>query len=423
MSVAELKSIPDYVEIHACRVCGSEILRPIYSLGNHYVSDFISKEEIGTRGIKCPIELVQCNHCSLVQLKHTARQDFLYTRHYWYKSGVTTTMRKALKDIVESASKAVSLQSGDTVLDIGSNDGTLLRYYYWGLKKVGVEPATNLAKEGKEGLHTFINDFWSYDSYEKHGCQPAKVITAIGMFYDLDNPNQFIADIAQALHPEGVFIAQLMCLGNMINTCDIGNLAHEHLEFYTLQSLEYLFDSHGLEIYDVETNKTNGESYRFYVRHIGCETVKAKYPQGAAARLRYIRLQEEEFTEGFFTRFFNKVEHNRKLIRDYIFNRVAEGKKVWVYGASTKGNTIAQWLGLDHTIIEAARDLSKEKHGKYMIGTNIPIKSPEEFAAAKPAFALVLPYAFVNEFVKLEYEWREVHGGKFIVPLPELEVI
>lgn len=418
----ETITIPDYTEIHACRVCNSSTLKPLYSLGDQYVSDFLTKEEIGTKGIKCPIDLVQCNHCSLVQLKHTARQDFLYTRHYWYKSNQTETMKKALKDVVVSACKAVNLYSGDTVLDIGSNDGTLLRNYYWGLKKVGVEPALNLAKEGKVGLDCFINDFWSFETYEKKGCQPAKVITACGMFYDLDNPNDFIADVKQALHRDGVFIAQLMCLGNMINTNDVGNLAHEHLEFYTLASLEYLFDRHGLEIYDIETNNVNGQSYRLFVRHISSD-VKAKFPQGAAARMRYIRLEEEKFhSKAFFDSYFAQLEHNKGLVVDYIKARVSEGKKVWCYGMSTKGNVILQHLGLDSSLIEAASDISTEKQGKYTVGTNIPIKSHEEFRAANPEFTMILPYAFRNELMKNEEAWHTA-GGRFILPLPSLEVL
>lgn len=423
-SAAEMiKAIPDYTEIKACRVCGSSILKPIYSLGNHFVSDFLAKEDLDTKGIKCPIELVQCNHCTLVQLKHTARQDFLYTRHYWYKSGVTETMKKALKDVVTSAMNVVDLRGGDTVLDIGSNDGTLLRNYPWGVKKIGVEPASNLAKEGKEGLDVFINDFWSFEKYADRGCQPAKVITACGMFYDLEDPTTFIWDVKQALANNGVFVAQLMCLGNMINTYDIGNLAHEHLEFYTLASLEFLFERNGLEIFDIETNNINGQSYRLFVRHIGSK-VTSKYPRGAAARLRYIRLDEEKFSNSFFFKdYFTKMEQNRDIVRNYIQARVNEGKKIWIYGASTKGNTIAQFLDLDTSLIEAARDISKEKQGKYMVGTKIPIKSPQEFREAKPEFALVLPYAFVNEFIRDEYEWRTINQGRFIKPLPELEVI
>ncbi len=419
----QLEAVPDYKTITECRACHSTTLKSLYSLGTHYVSDFLSKEDLETKGVKCPIELVQCNHCSLVQLRHTARQDFLYTRHYWYRSGVTETMKKALKDVVDAACRSVELYGDETVLDIGSNDGTLLRYYPWRVKKVGVEPAINLAAEGKKDLHCFINDFWDADKYFARGCQPAKVITACGMFYDLDDPNLFIADVARALHKDGIFIAQLMCLGNMINTCDVGNLAHEHLEFYTLQSLEYLFDKHGLEIYDVETNKTNGESYRFFIRHIGSD-VKSKFPKGAAARLRYIRLEEEKFTsKAFYDSYFKTMEQNRDVVRNFIEARVNAGKKVWIYGASTKGNTIAQWLNLSPNLITAARDISKEKQGKYMVGTKIPIKSPEEFREAKPDFALCMPYSFVGEFVKQEHEWHDIQQNKFIIPLPSLEVI
>ena len=159
----------DYTTRKTCRVCDSKNLVPLFSLGTQFVSDFITKEEIGIKGIKCPIDLVMCDKCTLVQLKHTARQDFLYTRHYWYRSGVTETMRKALLEVTRTAVKCVELCPGDVVLDIGSNDSTLLRSYPSdrGLVRVGVEPAANLQDEGKQGIDILINDFWSYESYVK----------------------------------------------------------------------------------------------------------------------------------------------------------------------------------------------------------------------------------------------------------------
>ena len=261
-----------YTTRETCRVCGSTNLTPLFSLGEQYVSNFVDQHAINF-GCKVPIDIELCNDCTLVQAKHTAPQEILYARHYWYRSGVTDTMRTALRDITRTAERVAGLKAGDVVLDIGSNDGTLLwSYCVEGLIKVGVEPAKNLVEEGAVGVDIFYNSFWGYEQYsiilkQKTIYSKAKVITAIGMFYDLEDPNQFIRDVAKALHPDGVFIAQLMCLKNMINLNDVGNLAHEHLEFYSIQSLAYLFGKYGLEIDDLEVNDVNGESYRLYVRH------------------------------------------------------------------------------------------------------------------------------------------------------------
>lgn len=215
-------------ERSTCRACGASSLTPIFSLGTQYVNDFPLPADM-YKAPRVPITLDLCNECTLVQLRHTAPQELLYTRHYWYRSGVTDTMRAALRDITATIEDLVDLRAGDVVLDIGSNDGTLLRSYSVpGLHTVGVEPATNLAEEGAKGVKTFINDFWPSAAYT---CKPAKAITAIGMFYDLEDPNPFIAAIADNLSDDGLFVAQLMCLRNMVELGDVGNFAHDQLDW------------------------------------------------------------------------------------------------------------------------------------------------------------------------------------------------
>lgn len=407
-----------YKSIEKCRVCGSFQLEFLYSLGELYISDFVEEPD---QGIKAPLTMVMCQHCSLVQLKDTAPQELLYTRFYWYRSGVTDTMKKALRDITRSIEERISLQAGDIVLDIGSNDGTMLRTYeVEGIVTVGVEPASNLAEAGKKDLDYFINDFWIYDNYKETVGKKAKVITAIGMFYDMDDPNQFIRDAALALEDDGMFVAQLMCLKNMLDTNDVGNICHEHLEFYSLSSLEFLLDRNGFELIDMEFNHVNGGSYRVYA---GLKGGNPPHIDGAKERLEKFRAEEEGMdTKEVHKAFYQRIEENKKKCVEFIKGEVANGKKVWVYGASTKGNTILQYYGLDHTLIEAASERSPEKWGKYTVGTNIPIVSEEEARKAQPDYFLVLPYAFFDEFYAREEEWRK-NGGQFIVPLPEFRIV
>lgn len=403
--------------ITKCRACYGEELTYLFSLGNQYVSDFVDRDKV-TSGHRCPIELVLCPRCTLVQAKYTAPQDFLYTRKYWYRSGVTETMRNALKDVVEAAMRSVRLKEGDVVLDIGSNDGTLLRNYPSSLRRVGVEPANNLAtEENYEGLE-LIHDFWDRESYRRKLVgKKAKVITACGMFYDLEDPNKFISDVAWALSRDGVFIAQLMCLKNMIDVGDVGNFAHEHLEFYSLRSLDFLLDKYGMEICDLETNAVNGQSYRLFIRH---KSRSVPYEWVEEARTREHCLNSQEFYE----RLFRSFEDNRKKTLDLLRSIRAEGKSVWVYGASTKGNVILQYYGIDSILVNGAAERSPEKWGKFTVGTGIEIFSEEYARNQNPDYMLVLPYAFLSEFVEREKneEWRR-RGGKFIVPLPEVHVV
>lgn len=439
----------DYTTRTTCRVCGSTDLAPLFSLGNQYVSNFVEADQVCS-GPQCPIDIELCNDCTLVQAKHTAPQEFLYTRHYWYRSGVTQTMRNALADVAKSAKRVVNLKPGDVVLDIGSNDGTLLRSYSVpDLITMGVEPAENLWEEGSRGITRLVKNFWKVGEYDgkplieqdDKGCgyypPPGgfKAITALGMFYDLEDPNQFIADVAKVLHPEGVFIAQLMCLKQTLEKKDVGNFAHEHLEFYSLRSLDILLKRHGLQMFDVEENNVNGGSYRLYIRHTepGVKPATDGY-----RRLSGYMLAEEEpglalHDPNTYLSFFQELERGKAKVMDFIRKEVAAGKRVWIYGASTKGNVILQYYGLRYTpyygdlmerpsLIEAAADRSPEKWGKYTVGTGIPIKSEEDFRKANPNYALVMPYAFINEFIQRESAWLE-GGGKFIVPLPEPRVI
>ena len=406
-----------YTTRTTCRVCGSYDLTPLFSLGKQYVSDFPKSGEIPKN--KVPIDLEQCNSCSLVQAKHTAPQDFMYSRFYWYRSGVTETMRTALRYVASRAEGY--LEPSNIILDIGSNDGTLLRSYkdkelYY---RVGVEPATNLKEEGSQDIDCFINDFWSYDAYAQDMFGKAKVVTALGMFYDLEDPNQFIGDIAKVLHKDGVFIAQLMCLQDTLEKYDVGNFAHEHLEFYTLESLEYLYRQHGLEIFDIERNEVNGGSYLIFAGH---QWVESFTPE-AGVRIQSIREDERKLRDhNTFAQFRRTIEANRANVLDLFHSLKKQGKSVWVYGASTKGNVLLQYYGLDASLITGAVERSPEKYGRVTVGTNIPIYDEEYARSQNPDYFLVLPYAFIDEFVEREQAFRR-RGGRFIVPLPELRVI
>lgn len=402
--------VPAIIEHTKCRLCGSDNLEFIFSVGNQYINDFVPADRIG-QGMRAPLDLVMCNTCTLIQLKHTAPQELLYSRHYWYRSGVTETMRTALRDVASAVENEVSLKEGDAVLDIGANDGTLLAAYSQpGLIRIGCEPADNLVGLLSEKTNYVMHDFWTYESYVAHAARwsagKCKAITALGMFYDLEDPNKFIGDAAKALAPGGVFVAQLMCLASMVKQNDLGNICHEHIEYYSLESLRYLFEHNGLEIFRIEENEVNGGSYRIFARHLD---------KGSIAF-------DEKFTVADLIAFHQRIDDNKRKCVEFIEQEVARGKIVYVYGASTKGNVILQYYGLDTKLITAAAERSPEKFGKYTVGSWIPIVSEEEARAKQPDYFLVLPWAFFGEFHKREANWLS-KGGKFIVPLPEFRIV
>lgn len=398
-----MKPLLTYTTRKTCRLCGGGKLKKILSFGNLYVSSFVRKDDKNLP--RAPLELVLCQNrrCSLLQLKHTAPQEIMYSRHYWYRSGLNKVITDDLKEITKKAQTLAKTKKGDVVLDIGANDGALLDYYPKKYIRIGCEPANNLQKDLRRSADYVIHDFWNQKSYEKLGLPKAKIVTAIGMFYDMENPNQFIADAQKIMADDGIFIAQLMTLKPMIEKNDLGNICHEHLEFYSYPSLSYLFEKNGLEIFKVEENAINGGSYRLFAK---------KFRKGS------ITHKEPKFNYGAFAK---RVEANRKKTVDFIAREVAKGKKVYGYGASTKGNTILQYYGLDAKLITAIADKSPEKWRKHTVGTNIPIMS-EEQARKKADYFLVLPWAFIEAFIKRERIWLK-RGGKFIVSIPEFKVI
>ena len=414
--------------INNCRVCGFEKLTPILSLGDLYISDFLEENEMN-EAEKAPLELVLCNEndggCGLLQLKHTVSNEVMY-RRYWYLSGTNKTMTDELNGIAAKVESLISFEPEDFVMDIGANDGTLLRgYKFSGLNLIGFEPAKNLEKYNSVGTTKIINNFFGYEAWQKEfGDKKAKAITAIAMFYDLDDPNQFVGDIAKCLDKDGVFIIQMAYLPSMLVKNMFDNICHEHLEYYSLLSLENLLKRHNLEVFDVELNDINGGSFRIYIKHQdGGQSIKI--PEGAQKRTEDLRKYETELglnNRKIYDDFVMRVEEIKRKISNFIKEETEKGKKIYVYGASTKGNTLLQYFNLDNTLITAAAERNPAKWGKKTVGTNIPIISEEQARKEKPDYFLILPWHFIKEFKERETEYIK-SGGKFIVPLPEFEII
>ena len=393
-------------KINHCLLCKNKNIKEVFSLGNLFVSNFVKKKDI-TKGIKAPLNLVHCKNCSLIQLSHIAPQEIVYRRFYWYRSGVTKTMQSGLYNIFKESLNYVKLKKNDVVLDIGANDGTLLSHYKRKkFKTIGCEPAKNLHIFLQKNCDFLIKNFWDKIELDKvllkNQLKKPKIITAIGMFYDLEKPNKFIKDAADSLDKDGIFIAQLMCLKTMMRMNDLGNICHEHIEFYSLKSLKFLFEKNGLEIFKLEENDINGGSYRIYCR---------KFKRGS------IKLKNEN-VQKLMKEFVKRVKVNKKMTINFIDKKIRQGKKIFLYGASTKGNTVLQYYGLNHDKIPFAAEKSPEKWGKYTIGTGIKI-IPEKIARnINPDYFFVTPWGFVKEFIERERKWLK-KGGSFIVPFPK----
>lgn len=401
--------------IEECRSCKSRKLSNVFSLGKSFLSDFVKGN---SKPPKYSLSLTMCRNCSLLQLKHTAPSSLLYTEHYGYKSGINQTMQNELKEIVEKGIALSKEQKKLVVVDIGTNDGTLLGFYPKRYERIGVEPIKKLARECRKNANTVINDFFNYVSFEKAmGNKKADIVTAISCFYDMEDPNVFVSDVTKILDEDGLFVIQQNYLVKMLTQNAFDNIVHEHLEYYSLISLQNLLKRHNLEVFDLELRELNGGSFRTYIGFKGKRPISIKvYEQMELEKL--IDLSRKKI----YTDFAKRIRQNKKEVYKFIKSQVNEGKKIYVYGASTRGNSLLQYFGLDKKLIEKAVERNAEKWGTKIASVGIPIISEEQARQEKPDYMLVLPWFFKEEFLKREKSYLE-NGGHFIFPLPILEVV
>ena len=404
--------------VDSCRICGASDFEDAFSLGMQVVKDFSDLPNDNSR--KGPLDLILCNNCGFLQLRHTYSKEYLYT-HYWYKSGTSPTMISELGDIVRNAINRVNLYDQDLVIDIGANDGTLLKQYKNpNLTKVGFEPS-NLWKYGQSSTTTIINDYFSAESFfERFEGKKAKIITSIAMFYDLDNPNKFVDDIKSVLEPTGVWVVQMNYLGLMIKNLGYDNVCHEHVGYYSLVTMESLLSRNNMEIFDIALNDVNGGSFRLYIKHSNDNTKKIN-----TEMIAHIKTEESNMniTKASTYAYFNERINAQRQQLNLILNELLKNeKKILIYGASTRGLVILEYCGIDSNIIKYATDKNSDKWGKYLSGTGIKIISLEEYRNMNPDYLLVLPYQYATEIASQEKEFL-ANGGSIIIPLPEPKIL
>lgn len=411
-----------------CRVCEGQI-ETVFSLREQYVSNFVSLEQ--PDGLRAPLDLVLCTRCGLLQLRHTVPAETMY-KNYWYRSGTNQTMRTALANIANQAESLIHLQKGDSVLDIGCNDGTLLSSYKTKeIYRIGFDPAENLTVFSRKVADKVFNGFFEAEPFLNDpglGGKRPKIVTSIAMFYDLEDPNKFVSNLKKVMDPNGVWVMQMSYLPLMLKQHDFGNICHEHLEYYSLESLEYLLKLHGFELSDAVLNDVNGGSLRAYIRNRDADERAfgdAAYREQAASRLAVLRDHENKLDlhkPPIYREFGMWVERIKQDVSSFVVEQTKRGKKICVYGASTKGNTMLQYFGLDHRLITCASERNPDKWGKVTVGTRIPIVSEADARSARPDCFLVLPWHFLEEFREREKDYL-LGGGRFLVPLPHFTLI
>ncbi|MBI5458044.1 methyltransferase domain-containing protein [Candidatus Kaiserbacteria bacterium] len=410
-----------YKNISRCRICGNEQLKEVLNLGEQYLSSSFVKNNDDVDEVsktRVPLTLLLCDICGLVQLRETVDRDLMY-RSYFYRSGVNPMMRDALADVTRDIKAHANLKEGDSVLDIGCNDGTMLTYFPITMRRIGMDPAQNINRSSLDPSITVIQDYFSADKARAaNGGEFFKVVSSIAMFYDLDDPNAFVSEVKSVLAQGGTWCVQLSYLATTIQTMNFYDICHEHLLYYSLRTLKFLMERHDLKIIDASQNDVNGGSLRFFAVH-------ADDPRDVSPGMREIEQAEQVLRlseKATYEQFAASIEQLKRTTLDFLEAEKKAGGTVVGLGASTKGNVLLQYFGITKEMLPAISDRYAEKVGLRTLGTDIRVVSEEEARDMKPSAMLVLIWFFKDELLKREKQYLE-DGGKLFFPMPYPHVV
>ena len=409
-----------------CRICGTSALTKVIDIGEQFLQgSFIKPEKELPPMRKILTSLVRCdptideNACGLLQMAHSVPPEILYSA-YWYRSGTNKTMHDHMQGIARESSALLS-KAEARVLDIGSNDGTLLSYYPDTYIRMGIDPA-DVALESPKDIKVIQDLFPSEQLLKEIQGKPFDIISCIAMFYDLEDPTNFVKNVKNILSDDGLWVFEMSYMPSMLELNSYDTICHEHLEYYSLSVLEHILRKTDLKLIKAELNDINGGSIRCYATHSdNFKFDKSEYMQ------QVISLRRKEFdleldTDKPYKDFQDRIEKHREELSALLTKLKFEGKTIHIYGASTKGNTILQWCGIDNSTIDYAAERNPEKYGAKTLGTEIPIISEAESREMNPDYYLVLPWHFKKEFLIREKQSLE-KGIGFIFPLPIIEVV
>ncbi len=407
-----------------CRVCGNEQLEPVIDLGDQYLSSiFPDSLDYRYEVPRSRLDLALCvkreGTCGLLQLARRHDISAMYAA-YPYTSSTNTSMRRILGDVAQAGRAAADLGPGDLVLDIGGNDGTLLSFLGdEDLDLLTIDPARNVEPVFASERYRQVRTFFSAQTFREAADRRARLVFSVAMYYHLDDPLSFAHDVSEVLDDDGVWVIQMAYLPAMLETNMYDNVVHEHAGYYAARHMQWIMERAGLEVFDVTLNDVYGGSFRTFVKRAG----NPRFP--ATDRLAAVLRSEDGlglFEPATYTDFQRRIEGTRGELVARCREIVHRGETIWVYGASTKGNTILQFCGLGSGELVAAADANPFKIGKYIVGSDVPILSEDEMRAAHPRWLLALPYSFVEAFMERERDL--VAGGtRFIVPLPEVRTL
>jgi hypothetical protein len=410
-----------YHQLEQCRICSCRTLTPFLDLGEQELTGVFpaSADRKLTKG---PLVLLLCDRCHLVQLSHAYDLDELYGDNYGYRSGLNASMVNHLKRKVASLKRQCPLEDHDMVVDIGSNDGTTLGFYpQKAVNLIGIDPSARKFRHYYRPDIHLIEDFFSAERFfQEFGSRArAKIITSIAMFYDLEDPTDFMNQVARILADDGIWHFEQSYMPEMLRLSAYDTVCHEHLEYYRLHQIKWMTDRTDLKIIDVAFNDVNGGSFAVTVAKRG-----APYPEAEEIIHAILSTEANEGLDELppYEAFRQRVFWHRERLLDELFDIKRHGRSIHGYGASTKGNVILQFCGIDADLLECIAEVNETKFGCVTPGTHIPIVSEEESKRRQPDYYLVLPWHFRNNLIERERHFIQ-KGGKMVFPLPKVDIV
>ncbi len=405
-----------------CKICSSEDPQLFLSLGKTpLANNFVPKEHLEKEEPYFPLEACFCNHCKLVQLNYVVPPELMF-KHYVYVSSTTKMFREHFTKMAEDLTQRFGLTKHSLVVDIGSNDGLLLKgFKNLGVKIYGVEPADNLARQANaEGIAT-LNEFFSAESVKQIIAEKGKadVVTANNVFAHIEDIHAVTKNVKALLKDDGVFVIEVAYLVDMMKNMTFDAIYHEHIYSYSLTPLVYFFEEvQGMSVFDVEHVTTHGGSLRVYVKKQEGKWEIAPSVQQMLAEEKYFGIHEQKTYEHFAA----KVNKSKEALVNYITLLKSQGKKIAGYGAPAKTTTLLHFCGLGNKELDYIVDDNPLKAGLYTPGNHIPVVSSGKLREEKPDYVLLLAWNFANEIVQKNKEHQE-NGIKFIAPFPEPKII
>jgi hypothetical protein len=404
--------------INKCRNCQGSHLKYLFSLGKlSYTGKFPKNNKINIK--KTDVTLVICANCSLVQLNHIYDMQYLYNQDYGYRTGINKTMTTHMKKIKKMLCAKAKIKSGDFVLDIASNDGTLLNFYNKNITKVGIDPLVTRYKKFYKNIEYKIPDFFSFNLIKKFKIKKKfKIITALSVFYDIENPNKFLKDVNSSLDDNGIFLLEYADLFSIIKYKMFDTICQEHITYYSTKVILKILNKNKLRIFDIKRNTINGGSVQYFI----CKK-NAKFNTNINSLKSIIKEESRLKLENINTykKFFRSIIAIKIKLLNYLDNLIENDKTIHGYGASTKGNVLLQFFGINQKYIKFIADRNPNKYNLFTPGTKIKIISERNSRSMNPNYYLVLPWHFKNEILHREKKTIK-KGTKFIFPLPKMTI-